>query len=138
MNDINKPSNSENLGGLQIFWFAPVSDILVIGNKINGLIQSVTFNTGKNWLKCYCTAETMKYSEPKKVDEKGEYFEAKLSGWIPKDTPELLEQFNEMDQFKYVCIYKDNNGYYKLIGNLDEPLNFTTDLEIPEGVSASN
>jgi len=138
MNDINKPTNSENFGGLNKLWFAPSTWISAISCKLNGVTQSVTFITGKDWLLCYCTAETIKFTQEKISDDKGEYFRTKLTGFIPKDTPEILAILSEMDQYKYICVYQDNNGNYKLLGNLDEPLNFSESLEIPETVAGSN
>lgn len=138
MNNINKPDNPENLGGLERFWFAPVSYFYSISDAIDGIIQSVVFNTGKIWLECYCTAETIKFSELKKQDDNGDYFETKLSGWVPKDSPELLSQLIDMDQYQYIVKYKDNNGNYKLVGTMEEPINFTEGLDIPENVAGSN
>lgn len=138
MTDINKPSNSENMGGIQCFWFIPVSWVSAIGNKTNGIIQSVTLLTGKSWLRCYCTLDTIMFSQVKKISSAGEYFDTKLSGWTPKDSSDLLAQMSEMDEHKFLCIYKDNNGNYKLIGTIAEPLNFVDSLEIPETVAGSN
>jgi hypothetical protein len=135
MNDINKPSSPDNLGGLERFWYIPVDDITSIGPVINGKV-SITLSSGKKWYEFYASQGSINFKEAKKIDGKGETFTLKLSGFTPRDSEDLFESFMLMSKQKFACVYLDNNGNHKIVGSPREPLRFS--YEFSPGKNPSN
>ena len=128
MNDINIPSVPDNLGGLDKFFFIPVDDIDSIGDIINGK-AIITLKAEKVWFAFYVSKGSLQFSEALKLDGKGEYFDAKLTGFTPQDSHELQAELLLMRSHRFACVYLDNNGKHKLVGSPDEPLHFSFKLK---------
>jgi hypothetical protein len=137
MNDINKPSPPDNLGGLERFWYIPVDDITSIGPVINGKV-SVTLSSGKKWFEFYASQGSIDFKESHKIDDKGESFNLKLSGFTPRDSDDLFESFMPMMKQKFACVYLDNNGNHKIAGSPREPLRFSFKFSTGKDASGRN
>ncbi len=137
MNDINKPSAPDNLGGLDKFWFIPTDHINNISDVSNGH-ATVTLLTGKSWFEFYTSKGSLQYSESMKEDEKGTYFDTKLSGFTPKDSEDLQQELQLMRSERFVCVYLDNNDNHKLIGSAEEPLHFVFSFKSGEASASRN
>jgi hypothetical protein len=127
----------DNMGGIATLWAVPPTDILSI-QKSNGNIYDVYFATTANIYAIYFTAETASFAEQKKQTEAGIIYEQTFSGIIPKDTPSMQEHVDYIERRKWLVIYLDQNGYYKLIGQIDSPLSFAGNLELPPETKGLN
>lgn len=137
MNDINKPSTPDNLGGLDKFWFIPAEDIDTIGDIILGQ-ASITLKSEKSWYEFYTSKGSLQFSEALKLDAKGEYFDAKLTGFTPKDSKDLQTELLSMRSHHFACVYLDNNGKHKLAGTPEEPLHFSFKVNTGAGPANRN
>lgn len=138
MDDINK-FTGDNIGSIKSFQFIPVDDILTIPAAVNHIInQQITLKPGKAWFNAYVTEGTLNFKEEEKANEHGVFYLQTLSGFIPKDFKDLTVLFNEMDGFKYIINYVDNNGKKKIAGSLDSPLQFELKLDTSDATSGRN
>jgi hypothetical protein len=129
MNDINKFCN-DNLGGVNSFKFIPDTDILAMPTNINNsFLEPVFINNGARWYNCYATQDTIRYTEEKEKSKHGDFFSIKFVAFIPKDTDELSNNLESMNNKNFVIDYIDNNGNRKLIGSKENPLQFKYSLD---------
>lgn len=136
MNDINKHTE-DNLGGIFSIKIIPVSDVQSIPMPIKSrILQAVVLKNNTRWYDLYATEQTIKFEEPQQESEHGNFFRCKLTGLVPKDRADVIELFNEMANKLFVIDYTDNNGVRKLIGNLSEPLTFSSNFDT--GSTATN
>ncbi len=119
MKTINKPH--DNLGGLTKIWAIPY-DVFSISGK------NISVSDTSNVYIIYCTPETMEFSEPKKLTDAGTNYTPSVSGFTPGDTEANLEAFEYIDARKWVILFKDGNGQYKVVGNQFRPLNHDNTL----------
>lgn len=138
MNDINKPCD-DNLGGLFLFNFIPVTEVQSIAEPIDSrVLEPVTTTTIGRWYECYASEGTMKFIEDLQQSDQGDFHKAKLSAFIPKDRTDIADQFEKMRNKDFIIDYIDNNGHRKLIGTLDYPLRFTYSLDTGATVPNKN
>lgn len=129
----------DNIGGLESFQFIPVGDVASIARaKDHVITELVTLDTGKAWLDAYVTLGSLAYSEGKNKTIHGNHYNRSLVGFVPKDTEALAELFDEMGDVRFIIDYTDNNGVRKLIGSLDSPLVFSSQLSTGNDAAARN
>ena len=119
MKQLNKPS--DNMGGLLKIWAVPNTDFYVSGT-------TVTFTDTTNIYEFYCSPDSMQFSEPKKLTDAGTHYITTVGGFIPKDNQELQEALTYIEPRKWVIIYIDGNGDYKLAGTSGYPLRLSSEL----------
>ena len=119
MKTINKPI--DNLGGLLKIWAIPKSDFYIAGNI-------VTFPSPQNIYEIYCPPDSMSFSEQKQKSTSGIHYNTEVNGFIVGDTQNNQEAVNYMEPKKWVVIFRDGNGNYKLAGLAGNPLVFTANL----------
>ena len=125
---IKKQDFIDNMGGINRLYFVPLNNIQAFDYIYDGYIHVFSLEVGI----CdslYVVEDSIKFSQRKKSDSTGTYYDTKLSAVVPKDRPEILVKINEMDGAQYVLIYIDNNGYKKVIGTPDELMNFSANLD---------
>lgn len=120
----NFPKPTDSVGGIQTFWFVPVNDVAALGDIILNELQSITFETDKDWLTGYAVYDSKQFSEDKKENKSGIRFLRSLKMFYPGFDLAAVNQMQEMQLTQFICAYKDFNGLYKLAGTLDNPLNF--------------
>ena len=119
MKTITKPG--DNLGGLLKIWAVPTSVY-----SVNG--KTVTISSTDNIYEIYCTPESMVFSEPSEKTDAGTLYNTSVSGFIPKDSKEVLDAINDMERKPYIIIFMDGNGNYKAAGTANEPLCISDNL----------
>lgn len=120
MKTINKPG--DNLGGLLKMWAVPKSAYSISGS-------TVTFSDTSDIYEIYCTPESMQFSEPQETTAAGRHYNTAVSGFIPKDTKDVLNAISYMEGRPWVIIFRDGNGNFKLAGNKTEPLRINASLD---------
>ena len=110
------------MGGLLKIWAVPPGDILISGN-------TVTISTTNNVVALYCSQGSMVFTEKPTRTGAGTAYQTELSAFAPKDTPETSDLIADMDRRRWVVIYLDQNEQYKVVGNTQNPLRVSFDLD---------
>ena len=130
MQTINK--QPENMGGVLRIWAVPPTDISVSGNCL-------TFLSDANLVDIYIKEDSANFSEDISKSFAGTSYKVELSAIVPCDTPETLKQISDMERrSKYLVIYMDGNGNYKLAGTKPVPLRFSAKATTGSGTSGLN
>lgn len=138
MNDINR-LEGDNLGGIVRFKFIPVDDIRIIDDAVAGVVSvEITLQASKKWFCAYATLGTMGYTESPTNSSAGTIFSRQFSAFIPKDSAEINAQLNEMRDVRFVLDYTDSNGLRKIVGSIEEPLNFSSSLNTQSDMPGRN
>ncbi len=116
MKTINK--QYENMGGLLKLWAIPPADVSVSGDQ-------VTINTDANMISIHVKEDSGSFDEDLSRSFTGSSYKVELKATVPCDTKETLALISELERKnKYLVIYLDGNGNYKLAGTKDVPLRF--------------
>lgn len=138
MDDV-KQFSGDNIGGLLRLNFIPVSDIESIDEPYEHRITvPVELKENKRWFSLYATLGTMSFTESGSKTSDGELFDKKITATCPKDRADISALFNEMRNEQFVIDYTDTNGERKLVGSLEEPLQFSSNLNTKEGIEGRN
>lgn len=136
MKAINK-FTGDNLGGIAKLWAIPptyIISILSIGNNMS----QVQFSSTNNVYEIYFTFETSPFSESKQQTKAGIIYKPQITGIIPKNTPEIQQHIEYLERRKWMVIYEDQNGYFKLLGAKNALMTFDGNLNIPEEIKGLN
>lgn len=131
--------NIGDLSGIQAFWFLRVRDILLpYPEPKNGIISDdINLVNGAIWSTGYYTRETGNSLRELKKSLQGDFREKTFTGFVPGDNEQLLQLFDEdMQDERFIVLYKDNTGNYKLIGSPDEYLTLEYKFESGDKVSS--
>jgi hypothetical protein len=120
----NFPKPTDSISGIQKYWFVPVNDVAVLGDIILNELQSITFETDKDWLTGYGVYDSKTFREDKKENKAGIRFLRSLKIFYPGFDNASKEQMAEMQLQQFIIAYRDFNGNYKVAGTLENPLNF--------------
>lgn len=133
------PLTGYNLGGIDQFWFIAVDQVQSIPDEESNVIEQdiqlvgdAKFNVG------YATQETLQFTENQNRDAQGNFYEQSLSGFYPKDQENIASLFEGMAAERFIVIFRDNNGYYKLLGSLANPCKFTATFESGDSANGRN
>ena len=120
------------MGGVLRICAIPQSDISVSGNH-------VTFISEANLIDIYYQEDSASFSEEMTKSFAGTSYKVELSAIVPCDTSETLKQISDMERrSKYLVIYMDGNGNYKLAGTKPVPLRFSAKATTGSGTSGLN
>ena len=132
----NFPKPTDSIGGIQKYWFVPVNDVAALGDIILNELQSITFETDKDWITGYAVYDSKQFSEDKKENKTGIRFLRSLKMFYPGFDLAAVNQMAEMHTTQFLVAYKDFNGLYKVAGTLENPLNFK--YKLATGKDGSN
>ena len=120
------------MGGVLRIWAVPPSDISISGNQ-------VTILSDANIVDIYIQEDSANFSEEMSKSFAGTSYKVELSAIVPCDTSETLKQISDMERrSKYLVIYMDGNGNYKLAGTKPVPLRFSAKATTGSGTSGLN
>ena len=126
MKQLNKPS--ENMGGLLNIWAVPTTDYYLSG-------KTVTFSNTENIYQLYCSPDSLQFSETLKRTDAGIHYNTIVSGFAPKDSEELQTALQYIESRKWIVIFRDGNGYFKIAGNYGEALKLSSGLNTGRNTS---
>jgi len=133
------PLTGYNLGGIDQFWFIPVDDVHRIPDEESNVIeQDIQLLGDAKFSVGYATQETLQFTENQNRDAQGNFYEQSLSGFYPKDQENVASLFEGMAAERFIVIFRDNNGYYKLLGSLANPCKFTATFESGDSANGRN
>lgn len=113
-----------NIGGLSSFSFIPlylIERLPPVKGKV--ITEPIDLITGETTLKGYSTLEELEYKETQKDDDNGTFYQCDITGFMPGDGPDLIEQMEDMEQVRHLVIIKDNLNQHRLVG-YNAPLSF--------------
>ena len=120
------------MGGVLRIWAVPPSDISVTGNR-------VTLLSDANIVDIYVQEDSASFTEDISKSFAGTSFKVELTAIVPCDTSETLKQISDMERrSKYLVIYMDGNGNYKLAGTKPVSLRFSAKATTGSGTSGLN
>ena len=120
------------MGGVLRIWAVPPSDISISGNRL-------TFLSDANLVDIYIQEDSANFSEEMSKSFAGTSYKVELSAIVPCDTSETLKQISDLERrCKYLVIYLDGNGNYKLAGTKQVPLRFSAKATTGSGTSGLN
>ena len=123
---------TENMGGVLRLWAIPKSDITVSGNVVTILSEA-------NMVDIYIKEDSATFSEELSKSFAGSIYKVDISAVVPCDNPDTLKLIAEMEhRCKYLVIYIDGNGAYKLAGTTSVPLRFTAKATTSTGAAGLN
>jgi hypothetical protein len=111
----------DNLGGLIKIWAIPADALSVSGSE-------VTIVSDTNVYQIYCSPDSMEFNEPKEVTGAGTHYNTVVGGFVPQDNATLQEALEYIEPRKWVVLFIDGNGNYKLAGTPTNPLRFNAEL----------
>lgn len=138
------PSNfpyitGDNLAGNQNFFFVSLQKVLSIPDVLHNIISgTIELKDAASWIEGYMTLETISYTEEKTEGDQGVLYNPVFTGFCPKDTPEMADIFAQMSWDRFLILYQDNNGYFKLIGDMEAGLTFDRKMTTDTKVAGSN
>lgn len=120
------------MGGVLRLWAIPQSDISISGNQL-------TIQSNSNLVNIYFQEDSASFFEEMVSSFAGTAYKVELSAIIPCDTSETLKQISDMERrCKYLVIYIDGNGNYKLVGTKSVPLRFSARATTGSATSGLN
>jgi hypothetical protein len=128
MNDITFSEGRGNLGSLSKIEFIPIEDVIEIPAVKNLILTTdLILQPGARWYMMQCTFETMGMGYDSEKTIHGDKYNPKISAFIPKLTPDIEATLQEMQGHLFLVRATDNNGYVRIIGTIDAPLQFSND-----------
>jgi len=118
-----------NIGGLETFLFADAESLLydprprrdLAGNLV---IQSLPLIGGAKWQVASVVKFSLGYRERQRENQDGISYRQQLSGVIAKHTPIIANILRQFENRRFVLLVKDLNGYYRLVGSKESPMEF--------------
>ena len=119
MKTVTKPG--DNLGGLLKIWAVP-SDVISVTNGV------ATISSSTNVYALYCSPESMEFAEQKERTDAGIVYNTTVAGFIPGNETDLQEALEYIEPRKWVVIFRDGNGDYRVAGDTSYPLRAAGEL----------
>ncbi len=130
--------NGSNMGGITHLYYCNKNDIQSISDPdLSGQV-TVTFKEACTWNEIVTAMETTDFKEKLVASSAGTLFEKQLSFFIPKDRQEVALLLDNLFLCQFICRYRDSNGKYKIIGELDSPLLFDFRVSVPQETKNPN
>ena len=120
------------MGGVLRIWAVPQTDISVSGNH-------VTILSDTNMVNIYIKEDSATFNEDEVKSFAGTAYKVDITAIVPCDTADTLKEIANMERHcKYLVIYMDGNGNYKLSGTSRFPLRFTAKATTSTGAAGLN
>lgn len=107
-----------NIPGLCYFNFVEMQGIGSIPSAASSIIDTnITLKSGYSWKRGDILTRTGELEVAKRVTPAGDAYDCAITGFYPKITPTMTNQFYLMQNYRFVVVPKDQNMYKRLIGN---------------------
>jgi hypothetical protein len=113
--------------GILKIYVSFAEDVDSIPDPVYNVVQdNIVMMLGKRFKTFEATEQTAVFNESAKDgDMEGKFFEWLLSFFVPGDNNELAEMVQQMGNKKFIIVYKDLAGLYRILGSVSNPLKFT-------------
>jgi hypothetical protein len=108
-----------NMGGVLRLWAVPPSDVSLFG-------KALTILTDADMVDISVQQESASFGEQIKTSFSGGSYDVEITAVVPGDSEDIRLSIAAMErQSRYLVIYLDGNGNYKLAGSIETPLRFS-------------
>lgn len=118
-----------NVSGLVSFFFGEARQLLRDPQPMAGtqslVIDALPLNADSLWYQGIPTPYTLDYQESRRQTRYGDSYQQQVDGVLARQSPELQEVLSALNRRRFVVITRDRNGYLKLIGTKECPLEFS-------------
>lgn len=126
-----------NMGGLHYVRVFLLYNIKKIPRPVKHVIQSeIELFNSADYMDIWFSSGS--FTEQMGEDSNGEYFKQQIQIFAPKDAPDIAYAIQQLTGVRCVCLYMDGNGQTKLVGSLESPLTFSSDLDTGDATSDKN
>jgi hypothetical protein len=130
---------TDNIGGCRAFLFIESEKVVLIPVSAGRQVKSqITLINGASWRIGYATQKTLEFSEKMQENDSGKYFLPEITGFYPKVSEGALAIFSEMKYNTFIVLITDNNGFTRVVGTIDNPLEFRFDTASGQSPSSRN
>ncbi len=120
------------MGGVLKIWAIPPKDIAITGT-------GVSFSTQANIINILVKEDSCSFDEDLATSFAGSAYKVEIKATVSCDTNPTLAIISELERAqKYLVIYLDGNGLYKLSGTKEVPLRFMAKATTGNASSALN
>ena len=120
------------MGGVLRIWAVPAKDITLTGTV-------VTITTDQDMVEIVLSEDTASFSEELTNTFTGKAYKVELTAIVPCDTHLTQKTIAEMEnRGRYLLIFIDGNGNYKLSGTPAVPLRFSAKAATGTGSASLN
>lgn len=117
-----------NVSGLVSFFFVEarqlVREVYPTYGTQSLIVDELPLSASAKWNQGIVVPFSLNYQENRRQDRVGESYQQQVDGVVARQSPELQEVLSSMQRRRYVVITRDRNGYLKLIGSKECPLEF--------------
>jgi hypothetical protein len=131
MKTITKPSLLDNLGGLLKVWAVPPSVVTLTG-------KTLAVSSSTDVIQLYCTEDSASFKCEIKQKNGNAYYDVSISGATFCKTAADEVILEELEQKRWVIVFEDGNGVFKLAGTPTERFRFFTQEETGKATSDRN
>jgi len=122
------PACGHNQGGIHYLRVIPVRNVVSIPEPVEHKIPlPLVLRDQALYADIWFTSGS--FTEAMNEDNNGEFFRPQIQIYVPKDSPDLAFAVAQLTGVRCVCLYVDGNNQAKLVGSLDAPLAFSSDLD---------
>ncbi|MDJ1468177.1 hypothetical protein [Xanthocytophaga flava] len=126
-----------NLGGIHYLRINPVYNVKSIPGSVAHVIQQpIQLYDPQHYADIWFV--TGGFTEVMTDEANGEYFKQAIQVYVPKDAPDLAFAIQELTGVRCICQYVDGNKNAKLVGSLEAPLTFSSELDTGSDFSDKN
>lgn len=131
--NIERRNGDPNIYGAAKLYFVPAHLVIAIPKpdapgKIN---NAITLSASQKWYYWICTMQTIGAGYKKQKSRSGSTYMHQVTGFIAGDNSDFIAMMQEMEDMRFIALRKDNNGFYKLLGSIESPLEFTYEYMAP-------
>lgn len=103
------------------FGFVALGDVVSMPREIRPQIAMIEVVLGaqRMWHTGIAQADSLQYEAPTTTNEQGSSYNHRLTGFYPITTPEASRMLAAMIGKRYVVIFQDRNGCWRIIGNIN-------------------
>ncbi len=128
------------LGGINTLSIIPVGSVIAIPDPVYQVIEDpMELANGTSLTNLFFPEGAGEFTEAQGESEHGEFYKQKLTVFVPKDTPSKSDLFSKLGQIGHcIAVYVDNNGLQKVVGSVEYPLKFSSELETGKAAGNKN
>jgi len=120
MKTINK--QTKNIGGISKFYLLPIDQFSSLSNPDDDNLHTLVISSLDTVWEISAIYQSITFLEKFQNSHAGSYYSRKFSAKLGKDTPGTYSDLQSLRNKKWILIYQDQNGSWKITGSTDYPL----------------
>lgn len=120
-------TTDDRIGGLHVVYAIPIGTAYSLDiDYVTGQRSFAISNTDGVYA-LPCLAEDYVFGETHERDENGDFWQPTIQGSIPHPSADNAADIEALERGEWVVLCEDQNGTWRLCGDEDTPLTFSTD-----------